>query len=78
MPSLTFLASANMARYVGAEVLFADVDPQTGLLTPDDAAARQSRPVGRRRKRVVPVHVNGQCCDMPAIKRVAATTAWRW
>ena len=26
-PSITFLATANCARYVGAEVVFADVDP---------------------------------------------------
>src|SRR5438132_1746804 len=33
VPSVTFLASANCARYVDAEVTFADVDPDTGLLT---------------------------------------------
>ncbi|MBP6545662.1 MAG: aminotransferase class I/II-fold pyridoxal phosphate-dependent enzyme, partial [Phenylobacterium sp.] len=33
VPSITFLATANCARYVGAEVVFADVDPQTGLMT---------------------------------------------
>ena len=33
VPSLTFLATANAARYVGAEVVFADVDPDTGLMT---------------------------------------------
>jgi UDP-4-amino-4,6-dideoxy-N-acetyl-beta-L-altrosamine transaminase len=70
VPSLTFLASANMARYVGAEVRFADVDSQTGLLTPDTLRAAIAA-AGNRAKAVVPVHLNGQCCDMPAIKRVA-------
>ena len=32
VPSLTFLATANAVRYTGAEVYFADVNPETGLL----------------------------------------------
>ena len=38
VPSITFLATANCARFVGAEVVFADVDPQTGLMTPQTLA----------------------------------------
>ena len=41
-PTITFLATANCARYVGAEVVFADVDPDTGLMT-----ARSLRPPSR-------------------------------
>ncbi|MET9018399.1 DegT/DnrJ/EryC1/StrS family aminotransferase [Actinopolymorpha sp. NPDC004070] len=33
VPSLSFIATANAARYVGAEPVFADVDPTTGNLT---------------------------------------------
>ena len=43
VPSITFLATANCARYVGAEVVFADVDPESGLMTEAtlrDAVAR--------------------------------------
>jgi len=36
VPSVTFLATANCARYVGAEVVFADVDPDSGLMTITD------------------------------------------
>ena len=32
VPSLTFLATANAVRYTGAEVYFADVNSETGLL----------------------------------------------
>ncbi len=39
-PSITFLATANCARYVGAEVAFADVDPQSGLMTPQTLPRR--------------------------------------
>jgi len=34
VPSLSFIATANAARYVGAEAVFADVDPATLNLTP--------------------------------------------
>src|SRR4051812_29970544 len=34
VPSITFLATANAVRHVGAEVAFADVDPNSGLMTP--------------------------------------------
>jgi dTDP-4-amino-4,6-dideoxygalactose transaminase len=34
VPSLSFIATANAARYVGAEPVFADVDPATLNLTP--------------------------------------------
>src|SRR6185437_11791065 len=43
VPSITFLATANVVRMTGAEVVFADVDAQTGLMTPqtfDEALAR--------------------------------------
>ena len=36
VPSVTFLATANAVRMTGAEVAFADVDPDTGLLRPAD------------------------------------------
>src|SRR5690349_22214487 len=38
VPAITFLASANCARYVGAEPVFVDVDPRSGLIDVDDAA----------------------------------------
>lgn len=68
VPTVTFLASANAARYCGADVVFADVDPRTGLLTPEtlqEAYARAKSPV----KAVVAVHLCGQLVDMPAIKK---------
>jgi UDP-4-amino-4,6-dideoxy-N-acetyl-beta-L-altrosamine transaminase len=71
VPTLTFLATANCARYVGAEVVFADVDPETGLMAPrhlEDAIAR-TRPGAA--KVAIPVHLNGQCCDMEGLKAVA-------
>lgn len=75
-PSITFLATANCARYVGAEVVFADVDPASGLMTPQtlaDALARaRSGPLGGRPvKAVLPVHLRGDVCDLPALRALA-------
>ena len=75
VPTLTFLASVNAARYVGAEVAFADVDPATGLLTPallEKAIGRAQRSYPQRRIRaVMPVHLNGQACAMSDLQRIA-------
>ena len=74
VPSLTFLATANALRYVGADVVFADVDPDTGLLTPaglEAALARADKDKRARVRAVFPVHLAGQCADMAAIGRVA-------
>lgn len=70
-PSVTFLATANCARYVGAEVVFADVDPDSGLMTPRTLARALERAKGRRVKAVLPVHLRGDVCDLPALKALA-------
>jgi UDP-4-amino-4,6-dideoxy-N-acetyl-beta-L-altrosamine transaminase len=71
-PSVTFLATANCARYVGAEVVFADVDPDSGLMTPDTLAGALSRVGDRRVKAVLPVHLRGDVCDLPALKAMTS------
>lgn len=71
VPSVTFLATANAARFVGCEVQFADVDSETGLLTPETLEAAIAAAAGRA-KAVFPVHLNGQRCDMAGIAAVAA------
>jgi UDP-4-amino-4,6-dideoxy-N-acetyl-beta-L-altrosamine transaminase len=66
VPAVTFVATANAARFVGAEVVFADVDPATGLMTPAtlaEAMARAGGPV----KAAYPVHLNGQTVDIAAL-----------
>jgi UDP-4-amino-4,6-dideoxy-N-acetyl-beta-L-altrosamine transaminase len=72
VPSITFLATANCARYVGAEVVFADVDPDSGLMTPDTLAQALSRAGERRVRAVLPVHLRGDVCDLPALRAMAA------
>lgn len=66
---ITFVASANCARYCGAGVDFVDIDPITGLMSVD--ALRQklekAEKDGVLPKVVVPVHLTGSSCDMAAI-----------
>lgn len=70
-PSITFLATANCARYVGAEVVFADVDPRTGLMTPDTLAEALTRVGDRRLRAVLPVHLRGDVAQLPALAALA-------
>ncbi len=71
-PSITFLATANCARYVGADVVFADIDPDSGLMTPDTLADAIRRVGGRRLRAVLPVHLRGDAVDLPGLAVVAA------
>lgn len=70
-PSVTFLATANCARYVGAEVVFADVDPDTGLMTPATLAEALGRAGGLRVRAVLPVHLRGDVAELPALAALA-------
>ena len=71
VPAITFLATANCARYVGAEVVFADVDPLTGLMTPDTLAEAISRVGDRQLRAVLPVHLRGDTAELPALAALA-------
>src|SRR5262249_2675157 len=71
VPTMTFLASANAARYVGAHVVFADVDSASGLMGDGelDQAIVAAKEAGVRA--VVPVHLNGQCVDLERLSKAA-------
>ena len=70
VPAITFLATANVVRMTGAEVVIADVDPWTGLLTPETLEVACAASKGNLRA-ALPVHLNGQVCDMAALADVA-------
>lgn len=66
---ISFVASANCARYCGADVDFVDVDTSSGLL---DVKALQLKLLqaaanNRLPKAVIPVHLAGHSCDMQQI-----------
>ncbi len=67
----TFLADANCARYVDADITFADIDPETGLMDPESLAEVLSKDKDGNIKAVIPVHFAGQPCDLPAIYQAA-------
>jgi UDP-4-amino-4,6-dideoxy-N-acetyl-beta-L-altrosamine transaminase len=73
VPAITFVATANAPHFTGARIWFADVDPDTGLLTEDTLgeALGALEALGARAKAAFPVHLNGQCCHMEEIKKVA-------
>ena len=72
MPTLTFVATANAAVYVGAQPVFLDVDPATWCLDPqllaDELSARAKK--ARLPAAVLPVDLYGQCADYEAILEV--------
>ncbi len=73
VPSITFAATANAPRLAGAEVVFADVDPESGLMGPEhlDAAVARCIGAGRHPSAVFPVDLAGQCGDLHAIADLA-------
>jgi UDP-4-amino-4,6-dideoxy-N-acetyl-beta-L-altrosamine transaminase len=70
VPAITFLATATAARFCGAEVVFADVDPATGLMTAETLRDAFDRAEGRVRA-VLPVHLGGRLCNMDALAAAA-------
>ncbi|MBI1210940.1 MAG: UDP-4-amino-4,6-dideoxy-N-acetyl-beta-L-altrosamine transaminase [Alphaproteobacteria bacterium] len=77
VPAITFLASANAIRLHGGDVVFADVDPDTGLMRPQDLTDALARCPGGRADAVVNVHLTGQCGDIAGIQRVAKSAGMR-
>lgn len=70
---VTFVASANCARYCGANVDFVDVERRTGNMCPDALAHKLAIAAerGTLPKVLVPVHLAGQSCEMARIGTLA-------
>ncbi|MDH3892466.1 MAG: UDP-4-amino-4,6-dideoxy-N-acetyl-beta-L-altrosamine transaminase [candidate division Zixibacteria bacterium] len=66
----SFLASANCARYVGADVRFVDINASTGLMDVDQLESVLAADADHRIKAVVPVHFAGQPLDIPRLYRI--------
>jgi dTDP-4-amino-4,6-dideoxygalactose transaminase len=63
----TFFATAEAIWIAGATAVFVDCDPRTKCIDP----AAIERAVSSKTKAIIPVHLYGQCADMPAIKAIA-------
>ncbi len=66
-PSITYWASCTAALPLGAAVNFADIDPETLCIDPDDIEHR----IGPRTRAIVVVHYCGHPCDMDRIMAIA-------
>lgn len=66
-PSLTFTATVEVARYLGADAVLVDSDPETLNIDP----ARIEAAITPRTKAILPVHYGGLACDMEAIFSIA-------
>ncbi|MBM3316155.1 DegT/DnrJ/EryC1/StrS aminotransferase family protein, partial [candidate division WOR-3 bacterium] len=69
VPAMTFVATANAVLHTGAEVVFCDVDPKTGLIDLEQASNLLWR--NRTIRAVIPVHLYGQMVDMKALRAIA-------
>ncbi len=67
VPAFTWVATANVVLYCGANVVFVDVDPATFNIDPRDLKDK----VTAKTKAIIPVHLFGLCADMDAIKEIA-------
>lgn len=64
---ITFAASANCVRYMGGDVVFADIDARTYNIDPSEI----ERKITSRTKAIIPVDFTGQPCDIDSIMHVA-------
>ena len=64
---VTFVASANCVLYCGGTPVFADIDPKTYNIDPEDIR----RKITDKTKAIVAVHFTGQPCEMDEIRRIA-------
>ena len=67
VPTMTFTATAEVVRYLGADAVIVDVDPHTLCLQPEAIAAA----ITPNTRAVVPVHYGGLACDIDAIVELA-------
>ena len=60
VPDLTWVATANAVKYVGATPIFADIDKKTWCLDPSSVRSL----VSPRTKAIIPVHLYGYVADL--------------
>jgi perosamine synthetase len=68
VPSLTFIASVNVIVHAGATPVFADIDPRTYNIDPEDIESR----ITPRTRAILPVDQIGLPCEIDRINDVAA------
>ncbi len=64
---ITFLSSSNCICFTGATPVFADIDPETANIDPQEI----KKHITSKTRVLIPVHFAGQSCDMEAIAQIA-------
>lgn len=67
VPGLTWVATAQAAMDIGADVVLVDIDPLTMCIDPKAI----EKAITPRTKAIIPVHLYGCMCDMDAIMEIA-------
>jgi perosamine synthetase len=67
VPSFSFIATANVALYVGAKPIFAEVENETYGLDPEDVKEK----INKRTKAIIPIHYGGSPCMIEELKEIA-------
>ena len=67
VPAFTFFATAGSVSRLGATPVFVDIDPRTFNLNVEQVADA----VTEKTKAIVPVHLFGQCADVPGCNEIA-------
>lgn len=77
--SITFVASANCARFCRANVDFIDIDPRTGLICLVELEKKliRAEKLNTLPRIIIPVHLSGTSCDMEKIHELSKKYGFR-
>jgi perosamine synthetase len=67
VPTLTFIATANVVKYTGAKPVFVDCHPDYWCMDPQKIEEK----ITQKTRAIIPVHLYGHPCDMDIIKAIA-------
>ncbi len=68
LPTYTFIATALCVSYMGAKVVFADIEEKTYNICPESL----KKVITKKTKAIIPVHLYGQMADMDELAAIAA------
>jgi dTDP-4-amino-4,6-dideoxygalactose transaminase len=66
-PAFTFIATVSTVFFSNAKPVFADIDPETYLIDPEDVKEK----INSQTKAIAPVHLFGNAADMDALAEIA-------
>ena len=67
IPSLTFVSTAHVIRYLNATPIFADIEEDTLCISPKDVEKK----ITKKTRAIIPVHYGGHPCDMDKLQKIA-------